>query len=396
MFKFLLVIIMLTSSLLYAKAQDTKLLEYKVGQLIKEKDVLKSQVQDLIKDNETFKLKINTIKENYQNEAENNRNLYDKQLTTFQVILGVVGALFLLVTFLGINNIKGYVVKLIDGKTNDKIKELEKTIKEYKDLLEKIKIKTEKEVEDFINTMSEDIVNQTKEFSVEEKELLQKLSEEVKNKQDKTENDWYVLAMRYTNQNDYKNAANAYNKVIELNPKNIVAYNNLGYVYGKLDEDEKAIKVYEEALIINPNYVQVIVNLGISYGKINEYEKAISCYKKVPENHEQYKQSFLNLYELSIITNITIDEGLVSKFLEKYASNKEEMIKYDMLEIIKDIKNNKDITNKLQNWKDKYKSVSLKGWGFKELESLINSEDNPKIKSHLQNALEIFKLHPQD
>jgi tetratricopeptide (TPR) repeat protein len=387
---------MFTSSLLYAKDQDRKLLEYKVGQLIKEKDVLKTQVQDLIKDRDTIKLKVITIKENYQKSDDNNRNLYDKQLNTFQVILGVVGALFLIVTFLGINNLKGYVVKLIDGKANDKITELETTIKEYKDLLEKIKIKTEKEVEIFISTISDDIANKTKEFSVEEKELLKKLSEEVKNKQDKTENDWYVLAMRYSDQNDYNNAVDAYNKVIETNPKNIAARHNLGYVYSKDNKHDMAIKAYEEALNINPNNIQIFVNLGVSYAEVKEYDKAISYYKKVPENHKLFKSTFLNLYELLIVTNVTIDEDLVSKFIEKYASDKEAMIQYDMLEIIKDIKNEKDISQKLLSWKDNYKSISLRNWGFKELESLINNENNLKIKSHLQSAIETFKLHLQD
>lgn len=389
LFKFLIIFILFFSSMLYATVQDNKLLEYKIEQLIKEKNVLESQMQSLMQDRDILKLKVVTIKENYVKESENNRNLYDKQLTTFQVILGVVGVLFLFVTIVGINNIKGYVVKLINDKANDKIKEFDNTIKKYKDLLETIKNKTEEEIKDFIKNKAETL-------SLEDKELLKKLSEEVKNKQDKTENDWYVLAMQYNNKKDYINAIYAYKKTIELNQNNIAAWNNLGVIYSEIQDYKKAIKTYKAALSINDNYSLANLNLGNTYGRIGEYENAINLYKKVSVKDKLFSDSFISLYEILILTNIEIEDSLKNSFLENFSSNKENMIQYEMLEIIKDIKNKKNIDIKLQNWKKMYKDVSLGNWRFKELEDFINIESSQTIKSNLHNAVEVFKNHNEN
>jgi len=278
--------------------------------------------------------------------------LYDKQLSTFQVILGVVGALFLLVTILGINNIKAYVIKLIDDKANNKITKLEETIKEYEKLLKEIKIKTEKDIETFLK-------NKTENLTSEEKELLNKLSEEIKNKQDKTANDWFVVALENHNQKNYDDAISAYKKVIELTPNNHNAHYNLALVYSSK----------------------------------KDYDNALDCYKKSIKDDIKFNSSFLNLFELHIIKEINTDIELVNKFIEKYKLNKAEMIKYQMLDIIKDATNNQNIDIKLKKWLETYKDTSLKGWGFTELDELIDRQTDETIKSNLQKVVEVFKNH---
>lgn len=278
--------------------------------------------------------------------------MYDKQLSTFQVILGVVGALFLLVTILGINNIKAYVIKLIDDKANNKITKLEETIKEYEKLLKEIKIKTEKDIETFLK-------NKTENLTSEEKELLNKLSEEIKNKQDKTANDWFVVALENHNQKNYDDAISAYKKVIELTPNNHNAHYNLALVYSSK----------------------------------KDYDNALDCYKKSIKDDIKFNSSFLNLFELHIIKEINTDIELVNKFIEKYKLNKAEMIKYQMLDIIKDATNNQNIDIKLKKWLETYKDTSLKGWGFTELDELIDRQTDETIKSNLQKVVEVFKNH---
>ncbi|PNV83430.1 MAG: hypothetical protein C0627_04830 [Sulfurimonas sp.] len=310
------------------------------------------QIQLIQKENETIKYDLNIVKEKYSRESEITNNLYDKQLSTFQVILGVVGALFLLVTILGINNIKAYVIKLIDDKANNKITKLEETIKEYEKLLKEIKIKTEKDIETFLK-------NKTENLTSEEKELLNKLSEEIKNKQDKTANDWFVVALENHNQKNYDDAISAYKKVIELTPNNHNAHYNLALVYSSK----------------------------------KDYDNALDCYKKSIKDDIKFNSSFLNLFELHIIKEINTDIELVNKFIEKYKLNKAEMIKYQMLDIIKDATNNQNIDIKLKKWLETYKDTSLKGWGFTELDELIDRQTDETIKSNLQKVVEVFKNH---
>lgn len=350
--KFIIICILSISSISYAKEKNSELLEYKIEQLIKEKNELKAQIQLIQKENEIVKYDLKIVKENYARESEITKDLYDKQLTTFQVILGVVGALFLLVTFLGINNIKAYVIKLIDDKANNKITKLEETIKEYEKLLKEIKIKTEKDIETFLK-------NKTENLTSEEKELLNKLSEEIKNKQDKTANDWFVVALGNYNQKNYDDAISAYKKVIELTPDNYNAY----------------------------------YNLGLSYGDKKDYDNAIECYKKSIKSDVNFYSSFINLFELYIIKGIDIDVELVNKFTEKFKLHKAKMIEYEMLDIIKDVTNNQNTDIKLKEWLETYKDTSLKNWGFTELNELINKQTNETIKSNLQKIVEVFKNH---
>lgn len=354
MLKLIIICILLISSL-YAKEKNSELLEYKVEQLIKEKNELKSQIQLIQKENETIKYDLNIVKVSYSRESEITNTLYDKQLTTFQVILGVVGALFLLVTFLGINNIKAYVIKLIDDKANNKITKLEETIKEYEKLLKEIKIKTEKDIETFLK-------NKTENLTSEEKELLNKLSEEIKNKQDKTANDWFVVALENHNQKNYDDAISAYKKVIELTPNNYNAYYNLALVYSSK----------------------------------KDYDNALDCYNKSIKDDINFLRSFLNLFEIYMIKGMDIDIELVNKFIEKYKLNKAEMIKYEMLDIIKDVINNKNIDMKVKEWLELYKDIPIKDWSFTELDELINKQTNKTIKSKLQTTVEIFKNHKKN
>ncbi|MCG4585325.1 tetratricopeptide repeat protein, partial [Anaerosalibacter bizertensis] len=51
-----------------------------------------------------------------------------------------------------------------------------------------------------------------------------------------------------------------YEKVIELDPLDDIAYNNMGYTYFKMKEYEKALKCYDKAIQINPNNKYAIRN----------------------------------------------------------------------------------------------------------------------------------------
>lgn len=87
-------------------------------------------------------------------------------------------------------------------------------------------------------------------------------------------------------------AIEAYKKVIQLDPKNLEAINNLGVVYKDMGRADEAIEQYQKALSINPNFAKAHNNLGVAYFMKGEYIKAIREYQKAisfsPDNLESY------------------------------------------------------------------------------------------------------------
>ena len=88
------------------------------------------------------------------------------------------------------------------------------------------------------------------------------------------------LAIVYQEMGDLEKARLAYQKSIELNPRYEKAYNNLGillYIQGRYEE---SIGAFQKALAINPHNMESYVNLGILFKKLGQMDQAIECYQK--------------------------------------------------------------------------------------------------------------------
>ena len=75
------------------------------------------------------------------------------------------------------------------------------------------------------------------------------------------------LGSVYVKQERYNEAIEAYQKVIEIDPKQVAAYNNLGNVYAKQERYKDAIETYEKAIQINPEQVAAYNNLINAYNR---------------------------------------------------------------------------------------------------------------------------------
>lgn len=70
---------------------------------------------------------------------------------------------------------------------------------------------------------------------------------------------------------------------------------NLGIVYEKLKNFEKAKEAYLKSLEISPHSMDSIYNLGLVYTELKEYDKAIKCFKKILKEDEEDSNSYFNL-----------------------------------------------------------------------------------------------------
>ena len=83
-----------------------------------------------------------------------------------------------------------------------------------------------------------------------------------------------------------------YDEAIRLDPENTIAYNNRGGVYRDIGDYDKAIADYDEAIRLEPEDATAYNNRGYAYGEKGDYDKAIADYDEAirldPENVTAY------------------------------------------------------------------------------------------------------------
>lgn len=92
---------------------------------------------------------------------------------------------------------------------------------------------------------------------------------------------WRGIAFEATNKS--KEALVDLNRLVEINPQQARAYNNIANVYSQSNLNEKAIENYNKALEINPQYAAVYGNIGLLYENQMEFDKAIESLNKAIE-----------------------------------------------------------------------------------------------------------------
>ena len=107
--------------------------------------------------------------------------------------------------------------------------------------------------------------------------------------------DFINLGKKYFLEKNYEKAKEAYEKAIELDPKDARAYNNLANVYYEEKDYEKAKEAYEKAIELDPNFAGAYNNLGILYYKEKDYEKAKEAYEKAIELDPNFAIAYFNL-----------------------------------------------------------------------------------------------------
>ena len=90
-------------------------------------------------------------------------------------------------------------------------------------------------------------------------------------------------------------AKDCFEKAIEINPNQSVAFSNLGIIFKELGEDKKAKDCLEKAVEIEPNNPFYHNNLGILYVILLEYQKGISCFEKAIELKPNFLMAHLRL-----------------------------------------------------------------------------------------------------
>jgi len=78
----------------------------------------------------------------------------------------------------------------------------------------------------------------------------------------------------------YQEAAQAFESALKSNPNNVLAANNLGFTYVKLDRLPEAITWYQKTLLLDPQRAVAHANLGDVYAKVGRTPEAKAEYTR--------------------------------------------------------------------------------------------------------------------
>ncbi len=103
------------------------------------------------------------------------------------------------------------------------------------------------------------------------------------------------LGIIYQAIGDVDKAFGAYQKATEINPRYQKAYNNLGILLLLEGRYEEALETFQKALAINPNNIESHINLGILFKKKGQWDQAIESYRKALEIDPLHRETHYNI-----------------------------------------------------------------------------------------------------
>lgn len=98
---------------------------------------------------------------------------------------------------------------------------------------------------------------------------------------DKKAASWYSKGLDESKKENFKKAAECFEKAVKEDPEFAFAWDNLGLNYRRLNEFDKAIVAYKKSIAIDPKGTMPLQNLAIVYQYKNEFQNAIDTYQQL-------------------------------------------------------------------------------------------------------------------
>jgi len=133
-----------------------------------------------------------------------------------------------------------------------------------------------------------------------------------------------MLGLIFARNNMQMEAIREFGNVINNNPSDSWAYDNLGKALLSLKKYDVALKAFQRAIELNPSYSDLYNNCGIAYLEIGECKKAIDQFDKAIELNSYYAEAYFNR-ALAYILNqiIRSDFELTQNYLKEVTKSLE-------------------------------------------------------------------------
>ena len=106
---------------------------------------------------------------------------------------------------------------------------------------------------------------------------------------------WFMKGFTFMELGKYEASISCFQKVIELDPSQHEAYNNIGVCLTKLGRYEEAASAVEKAVVAKPDYSEAWSNLGGLYGRLQRYEEGIEACNRAIVIKPRWAEAHSNL-----------------------------------------------------------------------------------------------------
>ena len=214
----------------------------------------------------------------------------------------------------------------------------------------------------------------------------------------------FNAAVKNHQKDNLQDAIKLYKKVIEINQNYPKAYNNLGLIFIRLKDYQKAKDCLKKAIEVDPKNIDAINNLGGTFHLLEDYEGAKNCYKKAIE---------INPYDALAYNNLGVvfkELGKNLKAIDYFKTTKRIDPNFDcevsFAEAYLKVKDSKSSLPLLEDYLKKYpqdsranayKTIALRGLEkFNQVEKLISfSNLVKKIDAQILTKENIFEFNKE-
>lgn len=106
---------------------------------------------------------------------------------------------------------------------------------------------------------------------------------------------WKMLGVLLSRKENWHKSELSFQKVLEIEPKEIESLSNLAAVQHELGKHQLAKETSNKALMLDPNYAQAHYNLGRAQYELGELANAEVSYRKAIEINPKYADAYCNL-----------------------------------------------------------------------------------------------------
>jgi len=107
---------------------------------------------------------------------------------------------------------------------------------------------------------------------------------------------------------------------LEKNPKDAEAWAQIGHLFFDSNQSKNAIEAYEKSLAIEPNNIGVITDMGVMYRRIDQPQKAIETFDKAISIDPSFETARFNK-GIVLLHDLNDVEGGIKAWEELVAQN---------------------------------------------------------------------------
>ena len=207
----------------------------------------------------------------------------------------------------------------------------------------------------------------------------------------KKEDAFYKAGWCYNDLGRYDNAIDRLNKTVALNKNNHLAWQELGYAYKKTSKNELALSCLKKAVEIKPTYALAYKQMGDVYQNLDKDDDAIAAYKKCYLNEEENDDA---CYNLGYIYNGKAEYTTALEWLNKANKIKEGVDVFNEIGFANyKLKNNDEAINAYQS---ALKINSKNGTSYKGIGDVYRLNYSPaKITEAIESYVNAIEYNPK-